>query len=100
MSTTNKGKTFTAADLPRGCRWSEDRKAAWCAEMTVRNAVVAMDGDYPVIADELQERIVRRLSPQLISHARNLLQLSAAERAELLAAFDEKGELINCLDPV
>lgn len=93
-----KGKTFTRADIRRK-GMSDDRKDAEAAAMTERFRIVARDGDYPVIAEELTERILRRLGPDARPHAINLLALSQADRVAVLQAFDAQGELINTLDP-
>jgi len=88
-----KGKTFTADDLPRGCRWSDERKAEWCAEQTKRYEIVGHDGDYPMIAEEVEERTLRKLGEAARPLARMLLGLSVQQRLAVLGAFDEQGKL-------
>lgn len=90
-----KGKVFTEADAPRGM--AHDRKAAWAAEQTERYKIVAHDGAIPVVAEELTERNLRRLSANARIAATELLQLPLEVRREVLAAFDERGQLRNQL---
>lgn len=106
---TLKGKTFTRADIRRK-GMSDEKKDAEAAAMTERFRIVAYDRSspapdglvmpgYPVIAEELTARILRRLGPDARPHAINLLSLSQADRVAVLQAFDAKGDLINTLDP-
>lgn len=113
---SNKGKTFTYADLPRSTQQRLKNKQVvgeelaqldkWLHDQTERNRVVAMDGDRPLIAEELVERSLRKHSEmgadpsQLLIQLRNLMQLSAAQRVWVLDSFDEKGELIIPFEPV
>ncbi len=77
------------------------RLVAEAARLTEKFRVVAMDGDRPVIAEEMTERIVRRLGEVGRPAALDLLKLPADVRVAVLAAFDPKtGDLINTLDPI
>jgi hypothetical protein len=107
---SNKGKVFTIADLPqitrqrlKDGRVSEEEKRqleGWIAAQTERNRIVAMDGDTPIIAEELVERALRKHSQmgadpsQLLIQLRNLVQLTPAQRVWVLDSFDENGELV------
>lgn len=88
-----KGKTFTAADAPSRIRSDKAKAEAWAAEQTERYRVVAMDGERPVIADELQARALARLSPKARRAAGLMLRYPADVRREILAAFGADGEL-------
>jgi hypothetical protein len=110
---SNKGKTFTAADLPRitqqrlgktGQVSPEEKKQleAWLAAQTERNRIVAYDGEVPLIAEELEERALRvhanqhdgsGIDSQVLSLLRMVMALTAEQRAAVLGAFDKKGAL-------
>lgn len=109
-----KGKVFTRDDAEqlrgkatmrrlRSKRQPADVDALLDAEakrLTEHYRIVAMDGDYPVIAEDLTERIVRRLGERGRPAALDLLKLDRDVRVAVLAAFDpQTGELINTLDP-
>lgn len=93
-----KGKQFTVSDLPKATKLTGPQALQWCEQMTERFKIVALDGGKPVIAEELTERIVRRLSPNTRQMALMVLRLGPAQRLELFAAFDGAGELRNPLD--
>ena len=91
-----KGKVFTPADLPTRARLTQAEVEEWCAKQTERYRIVAMDGEYPVIAEELEERILRRLPPAVrIAAAQLVQQCPERVRADVLAAFNEDGTLKN-----
>jgi len=96
---SNKGKTFTFDDLPARCKWSSERKQAWCDEMTEKFKIVAMDNGSPVIAEEVDECILIRLGEVARPMARMLLNMPIENRRRVLGAFDADGELINPLEP-
>lgn len=108
---TYKGKQFTRADAERLLgkgrvqllRRGKDAEAKLDAEakaLTERFRIVARDAGRPVIAEELTERILRRLGENARPVATYLMMQPAAVRVAVLAAFDAKtGELINTLDP-
>lgn len=111
---SNKGKVFSHADLPRVTQLRIKNRQVGADELkrinayldgqTERNRVVAMDGETPIIAEELQERALRRHSEvaanpdPLLVQLRNLMTLSARQRAWILDSFDEKGELLIPFD--
>lgn len=101
-ATTLKGREFTLADLPRSAhsKMNEEQMLAWCDRMTARYAVIAIDPDAPegrreIIAEELMQRVLNRLSPKARRAAGMLMRTSQDVRAELLAAFDSDGDLKN-----
>lgn len=110
---TYKGKTFARSDAEQMLgkatmqrlrrRHSEADVARRlddeAARLTEQWRIVGMDGDYPVIASEQTERIVRRLGDGRPA-ALDLLKLPPEVRVAVLAAFDPKtGELRNTLKP-
>ena len=95
---TLKGKTFTRADIRRK-GMSDEKKDIEAAALTERYRIVARDGEHQVIAEELQERSLRRLGEEARPAATNLLHLSPAARQAVLRAFDAAGDLVNTLDP-
>jgi hypothetical protein len=110
---SNKGKTFTHADLPRGTQQRIKNKQVgeaelakidqWLADQTERNKVVAVTEDgTELIAEELTERSLRywatdgeALVPEVLVQLRNLMTLSPDHRTLVLQAFDEMGDVIN-----
>lgn len=109
---SNKGKTFTHADLPRVTQQRIANKQVNKAELehidavlkrhTERNRIVAtMDDGTPLIAEEVTERAMRehaRLSdgsidPRAISLVRMLVDSDPTTRDRVLLAFDKKGAL-------
>lgn len=111
---TYKGKTFTREDaaqmLGKGRMQRMQRKMdaakvasaldAEAARLTEQYRIVAMDRGYPVIAEEMTERILRRLGEVARPIANDLLRQPAAVRLAVIAAFDRNtGELINTLEP-
>jgi ABC-type ATPase with predicted acetyltransferase domain len=97
----HKGKVFTAADLAHKTRLDEPSRVRLAAEMTERYKIIAMDGDMPIIAEELDERILRKLSGTARPIATMLLGLSVEARKEVLNAFDcDDGMLICPFDPI
>jgi hypothetical protein len=107
---SNKGKTFTHKDLPRRTQQRIEKKQvneaelkkldAWLAAQTARNAIVAYDGDTPLIAEEVNERAVRKhatlngaIDPAVLSLLRSVSALPDDQRYAVLAAFDKKGDL-------
>lgn len=104
-----KGKTFTTKDLPdatqKRCEADKDLRAHYEAELadqTLRYEIVAYDYDdldedgrpRPYIAEEIDERAMRRLSERARTLARMMLRQPPEVRAELLAAFKATGELL------
>lgn len=100
-----KGKVFTVDDLPgptqdrmrKGLLSQQDQANInqWLRSQTERFRIVAFDGDTPLIAEELSERIVRQMSPNARQIATELLRLSPGERLEVLQAFTADGDLIS-----
>lgn len=99
-----KGKVFTEADLPqnhklRGARAGELKPHL--DAMTERYRIVAFDGDYPVIAEELVERIMRRVPEDVRPLVRSINMLPDYRRKRILEMFDaDTGELKNMLTKV
>lgn len=93
-----KGHTFTEADLPATARarWTPDRKAAWCKEQTERYRIVAKMGDTPLIAEEVEQRIINSFPSAVRRIVGTLARLPAADRRAVFDAFDRSsGELKN-----
>jgi hypothetical protein len=65
-----------------------------------RFRVVAYDGEVPVIAEELEARTLKRLSPKARRIATALLLSTPDVRAEALGAFEASGALRSVLEPV
>ncbi len=96
-----KGHTFTKENAParikaRGGPALEE----WLNEQTARNAVVAVDpsastGKSLIIAEELQQRILNKLSEKGRRIGPLLLRMTKTDRVQLLAAFDTDGNLRN-----
>ena len=100
-----KGKQFIPADLSPSTRRAlrtDKAIAAHCAEQTERYRIVAKAKDGAgYIAEELQERALRTLSPQVrVLATQALFQLTAEQRLELKAAFDAKGDLVTPFERV
>lgn len=115
---SNKGKMFTREDLPRLTQQRINNKQvseaelkrldAWLAAQTERNRVVALDGDIPIIAEELEERAIRRHSgvgedhgpdTDVLVQLRNLMRLTPEQRVYVLESFEMDGALINPFSP-
>lgn len=115
---SNKGKTFTHADLPRmtqlrirnGQVGEDERKRIdqWLTDQTERNRIVAMDGGTPVIAEELTERLVRahattgangETDADILVALRNLMRLTPEQRVFVLESFEVDGALVSPFDP-
>lgn len=107
-----KGKTITEAELGRRLtrdiqvaaqRRGKDPKAAVAAYVEAHNKrhkVVALDENAPegrreIIAEELNQRIINRLTPNGRRVAGVLMRLPAAERAQIINAFSQDGSLKN-----
>lgn len=91
-----KGYTFTDADIPARARarMTPEQQQAWCDERTERFRVVAEDERGPIIAEELEERSIRKLvPPEALSLTRTLARARPEIREAALAAFDEDGAL-------
>lgn len=116
---SNKGKTFTYADLPRSTQQRLKNKQVvgdelgkldkWLHDQTERNRVVAMDGDRPLIAEELDERAMRKwatadnhgqVQQDVLVMLRNLQSMPSAWRLNVLNAWDDNGDLIIPFTPV
>lgn len=118
---SNKGKTFTHADLPRFTQQriknkqvSEDelkRIDQWLADQTERYKVVAVTGNCTkLIAEELAERAIRfwaseergEIDTQVLVQLRNMMTLTPDQRACVCNAFindnDEMGDLVIPFD--
>lgn len=90
---TLKGKNFTSQDAPRSIRGTS-KGEDWAAEQTERWAIVAHDdAGHPIVAEELQERALRTLTPPARIAATELLQRPESVRLEVLRAFDKHGVL-------
>jgi hypothetical protein len=112
-----KGHTFTHADLPRATQLRIKNKQVGDAELkrldealaarTERFKVVAMDGETPLIAEELPERCARhwasdedgQIDSPVLAQIRAMLTLTPEQRAKVLDAFDMEGELANPFNP-
>jgi hypothetical protein len=92
-----KGHAFTPADLPKSARtgrtaWSAARIAMWCEEQTERYRVLAYTtAGVPVIAEELNERAMREMHPDVRPLVNTLLQHPEAIRVQVARAFDDYG---------
>jgi CTP:molybdopterin cytidylyltransferase MocA len=93
-----KGKQFKPSDAPRGM--TKERAKVWAEEQSERYRIVAMDGDTPVIAEELVERNLRKMSANARIAATEFLAWPLSVRREVLAALDEDAGLRNRLTPV
>jgi len=111
---TLKGRTFTHEDLPRMTQQRLKNQQieaapvqAYLDRQTERYKIVALDGDTPIIAEELNERLMRRwaetaegeIDSAVLVQLRNLMTLTQDQRVQLLDAFDREGELINDFSP-
>lgn len=118
---SNKGKTFTHADLPKMTQLrlkngqvqqaEKDRLDAWLASQTERYKIVAMHGEVPIIAEELDERLIREhatisneegiesIDTAVLVQLRNLMQLTPEQRVYVLESFEMDGNLVNGFDP-
>jgi hypothetical protein len=97
-SNSLKGKKFTDEDLHARVRntWPEDRRRAYLAAQTDRYKVVATaDDGEPLIAEELNQVILNRLSPAARRIAGAMMLASSAVRIEVLRAFETDGNLKN-----
>lgn len=98
---TLKGKVFKPEDAPRSIREGDaDRCRAWCEAQTERNRIVAIEDGAPegkkeIIAEELDQRILNRLSPKAKRIAGAMMNANLDVRLEVLAAFGDAGELEN-----
>ena len=95
---SNKGKIFTEADLSAGARarMGPEKVAAWCAEQTERNRIVAIDRaekDRPLIAEELNQRAINKLSSKARRAAGMMMNMGADDRVQVLGAFERDGKL-------
>jgi len=93
---TWKGHQFNGSELSatRRAKMTPEAVKAWAEEQTKKFRIVAQDGEYPVIAEELVERSVRRVNSPARESVRHLLTLTGPQRREVLAAFDKSGELV------
>lgn len=112
-----KGHTFTHEDLPRITQLriknkqvggdELERLDAWLTSQTERYKIVAMDDGVPIIAEELDERLMRagsrdeqgEIDGAVLVQMRNLMQLSVEQRCQVLNAFDMDGHLANTFAP-
>jgi hypothetical protein len=105
---SNKGKTFTTADLPRLTQQRLKNKQvgeaeqatidAWLKAQNERNRVVAMDGKTPIIAEELAERLMRSHAEgdgDVLAMVRGLNAMPLEQRLVVLESFGKDGELVN-----
>lgn len=99
---SHKGKTFSQEDLPRHLRvkWSEEKKDEWVKDQNQRYKIVALDTSAPqarqaIIAEELDQRILNKLSSKARRIAGAMMLADQAVRLEVLQAFDKRGNLIN-----
>lgn len=92
-----KGKVFTIDDLKKSlaAKMSPAQIRAWCERETARYRIVAMDGNNPVIAEELDQRALNRLSPKARRIAGMIARLDAATAKEVVGAFDQNGRVRN-----
>jgi hypothetical protein len=114
-----KGKEFTADDLSASHRRSIERQvrarakdgsdidklvndeiAAWATEQTERYRIVAKDGEIPIIAEEVDQRAINKLSAQARRVAGMLVRFDPQVRREVLAAFDADGKLVHPFEKV
>lgn len=106
-----KGRKFTREDLPRitqqrikNKQVSETELAQLDAHLdrqTARYAIVAMDGSTPIIAEELDERLMRHHAKgdsEVLKSLRNLMTLTPEQRDRVLDAFDNFSSLVNEFD--
>ena len=101
-SASPKGKTFTPDMIPqrqRG-RMNPAQEMAWAEAQTARYRIVAIDPSeradrQAIIAEELEPRILAKLSPKARRMVVPLLVLPPEIRDEVLNAFDQGGELRN-----
>lgn len=91
-----KGKQFTAGEAPS----SVEDKEAWATAQTERWRIVAMDGDVPLIAEELAQRALNKMSSKARRAAGALVALEPAVRLEVLSAFAQDGEIVMPFTPV
>lgn len=109
-----KGHVFTHEDLPRLTRQRLKNKQqdpapidAYLERQTERFKIVAMDDDVPIIAEELDERLMRaaarndagEIDGAVLVQLRNLMQLSVEQRCQVLNAIDMDGHLANTFAP-
>lgn len=93
-----KGHTFTGADIPKRfqTRWTPEKKAAYLQAQNERYMAVAMDGKTPIIAEELTQRILNKLSSKAKRLAGAMMNADPEVRKEILRAFDMRdGSLLN-----
>lgn len=98
-----KGKTFTEADLPRTCKLGEEQRKAYLARQTEKYRIVAVDpaNDMPIIAEELDQRALNKLSPKARRVATMMLfHMDEDTRVEVLRAFKKDGSLNYPFDMV
>ncbi len=92
-----KGKTFTVNDLPpaKRQRMGEEAAQRWADENTERYRIVARDPvtDAAIIAEELEQRGLNRLSSKARRIAGAMMLMDVATRREIIAAFDADGAL-------
>ena len=101
---SNTGKQFTEADIPprQRAKMGTAEKEAWCAAQTKRFQIVARckETGRGYIAEEMQERILRTLPPNVrVLATMAMVQLTPDERCALIDAFDSFGNLLNPFDP-
>jgi hypothetical protein len=96
-----KGHVFVESDIPPALRrkMSPEQRAAWVAAQTERYSIVAHDGDRPLVAGEIDQRALNRLSSKARRLAGAMLKLDRATRREILGAFDADGNLIRPFAP-
>ncbi len=96
---TLKGKVFTADDLApaKRQRMGEAAVQAWAQANTDRYRIVARDPQTgeDIIAEELEQRALNRLSPRARRAAGALAAMDHALRREVLSAFDADGSVRN-----
>jgi len=98
-----KGHVFTEQDISPGrrSRMTPEQIKEWCETETNRWKVVATDpspaspADAKIIAEELDQRAINKIKNRKVrvTVGTMMQQLSQAERAEVLKAFQADGKL-------
>lgn len=99
-----KGHVFTEADISGGRRkrMSPDEIKQWCEQETDRYRVVAIDpnpdtpGDAKIIAEELTQKAINKIADTKVRVcvATMMQQLTAEQRAAVIASFRSNGNLL------
>lgn len=90
-----KGHNFVRGDLSKEFlrKAKPDQIESRLKELNGRYRIVAVDGETKIIAEELDQRALNKLSPKARRIAGAMMLTDQKTRAEVIAAFEADGAL-------